>query len=408
MHIGIASPILVEPFKKYLNNVNEENIQLGLGGTSVNHIITGLLDLGHSVSVYTLDFNVKRNNPIFLEGEKLKIFIGQFRRFSNFGKLKSLDFLKFESNQIKNFILIDKPEIVNAHWSYEYAIGAIRAGYPHVITFRDNSKNILKITKDFYRLIRLIMDFWVRKKGECFTVNSPYLRNSIKIKNKTLFLIPNPIAPNFTEGKPKRIENKTIEIYSILNNGNSKIKNPKAGIKAFQILQEYYPEKEFKYHLFGSGLESDSEIHKWSVKNKLDINVSFHGYVEYNKLMSIITIYDIMLHPSLEESFGNTLLEAMLQGIPIVAGTESGAVPWVLNYGENGILVNVLDPHNIFLGLKNIIDNDDLYLNLSKNGIKYVIQKFSYKSIAQQYINLFHKNLDIKNFHSEVKANQNE
>lgn len=402
MHIGIASPILVKPFITHLNNVKDENINLGLGGTAVNHIITGLLNLGHTVSVYTLDFSVKREKPIVLEGEKLKIYIGQFRRFSKFGKLKSLDFLKFESDQIRNFILIDKPEIINAHWSYEYAIGAIRSKYPHVITFRDNSINILKITKDFYRVIRLIMDLWVRKKGRCFTAISPYLQNSVKIKNKNLFIIPNPIAPNIKPGKPRKIENKTIQIFSILNNGNSKIKNPKAGIKAFQILQENYPEKEFKYHLFGSGLESDSEIHKWSVKNNLDINVNFWGYMEYDKLMRKITNYDIMLHPSLEESFGNTLLESMILGIPVVAGYKSGAVPWILNYGKNGILVDVSNPQDIVLGLKKIINDHDLYSKLSEEGIKYIEQNFSCENIAQRYVDLFNKNL--KNINSNIKA----
>ena len=43
----------------------------------------------------------------------------------------------------------------------------------------------------------------------------------------------------------------------------------------------------------------------------------------------------------MEESFGNTLVEAMMLGTPVIGGRDSGAVPWVLDSGRAGELVNV-------------------------------------------------------------------
>lgn len=50
---------------------------------------------------------------------------------------------------------------------------------------------------------------------------------------------------------------------------------------------------------------------------------------------------DIFVAPTLEESFGMTVLESMARGLPIVAGRSSGAVPWLLDFGTAGELVDV-------------------------------------------------------------------
>ncbi|MHB8296901.1 MAG: glycosyltransferase, partial [Acidimicrobiales bacterium] len=45
--------------------------------------------------------------------------------------------------------------------------------------------------------------------------------------------------------------------------------------------------------------------------------------------------------PSLEESFGMTIVEAQLAGIAVIGGLHSGAVPWTLDYNRAGRLVDV-------------------------------------------------------------------
>lgn len=391
MHIGIASPISVTSLSDYLNNVSEEDINLGLGGNAVNNLIIALLNLGHYVSVYTLDWNIDKDKPKILKGDRLTIFIGHFRHFNRFNKLKLIDFMYYESKQIKNFILQDNPDIVNAHWTYEYAVGTILSKYPHLITFRDDSVTILRITKSLYRLVRLIIDHWVRLKGKNFSVNSPYLKNKIYTRKKeiSLEIIPNPTSPytKFAKAKVLDIGNK-IKIVSILN-GWGKIKNPQGALKAFNLLQSWCPGLSFEYHLYGPGYEQNSEGHRWCVNENLNKNVFFHGYCDHTDLMKKLEKFDIMLHPSIEESFGNTLIEAMAKGLPVVAGKSAGAVPWVLNNGNNGVLVDVNIPEQIAKGILQLIKDREYFSVLSKSGIDYVKHYYSPRRIALKYVELY-------------------
>jgi glycosyltransferase involved in cell wall biosynthesis len=382
MKIGIASPINVKSLQDFLDiEADSPYLSLGLGATAVNTIILGLLQQGHRVSVYTLDPKVEE--VLILQGELLTIYIGHYRRGDAFKRASN--FFKPEVAQLKSFILQDKPDIVNAHWSYEFAIAAIQSKIPHLITFRDEAWEILKYHKDIYRLFRFLMDRWVRWNGKNFSANSPYLAEKLK-SLKNLTMIPNPIDDGYIVEQEKILE-KPIKIVSILT-GWIERKNPKNALLAFKKLRETYKE-DIELYMYGQGFGKGKQAETWAIENQCAEGVHFIGTVLHTDLMQQLKSYHILLHPALEESFGNTLLEGMALGLPVVAGKESGAVPWVLNYGKNGVLVDVRRVEDMVRGIQCLIEDENLYQRLSVDGLTYVKANFSSVSIAQKYYQLY-------------------
>jgi glycosyltransferase involved in cell wall biosynthesis len=383
MKIGIAGPISIQSLQAHLSDLTEEHLPLGLGGTAVNNLIHGLLQQGHDVSAYSLDGRIRQ--PLCLQGPHLKVFLGEYR---NPGRRRMLDFFHQEATQIKDFILADQPDIVNAHWTYEYAIGAIRATDRHLLTFRDDAWEILKFQRDPYRLIRYVMDWWVRRKGKHFNVNSPYLQEIVSLPKERLPIVPNPVNEAYIspQGKPYP-QGRAIRIVALINGWIAR-KNPEASVVAFQQLQQQ-ESVALEYHIYGRDCGPEQAGSQWVRSQKLDRNVFFHGVIEHAMLMEVLPAYDILLHPALEESFGNTLIEAMGCGLPIVAGQDAGAVPWVLNGGKNGVLVDVTSPSAMAAGLSKLIHDKGLYEQLSQDGLAWVNQMFSAKNVAQQYVKLY-------------------
>lgn len=98
--------------------------------------------------------------------------------------------------------------------------------------------------------------------------------------------------------------------------------------------------------------------------------------------------FDILLHPSREESFGMTLIEAMAKGLPVVAGKDSGAVLWILYNGINGVLIDVNSPIGIAEGIKSIVEDKIIYKKLSEDGIELIKNKYTEIIVAQHLIEL--------------------
>ena len=70
--------------------------------------------------------------------------------------------------------------------------------------------------------------------------------------------------------------------------------------------------------------------------------ISFLGATAHGAVLDLMCRSDVLLHPAVEESFGVVIAEAMAIGLPVIAGKQSGAVPWVVE--DIGHLVDVSSP----------------------------------------------------------------
>ncbi len=386
MKIAIASWVNVSSLNDYFDHpVPKDLAHLGAPATAVTNIIKGLHELGHEIIVYTLDFRTEKRH--IFKGERITFIVEKERHRARY---KLWDGWKFETDQIAKLTHEFPADIYHAHWSYEYALGLIKAKVPHLITFRDDSWEILKYFKDVYRLGKFNLDRRVRAKGENFSVNSMYLQQQLSGFRKQLPIVPNPVNPHCIQPKARPFpQHKTIKIISILT-GFQKRKNPKKALEAFSHLKKIMVE-DLEFHIYGSGFDQGQAGYEWALAHQLTDKVTFHGYTPYDQLIAELPNYDLLFHPALEESFGNTLLEGMAFGIPVVAGQDAGAVPWVLAHGDAGQLVDVHDAKKMAEGIKSVLMNKEVYERLTHAGLARIHNTFATATIAQKYVDLYDK-----------------
>ena len=121
-------------------------------------------------------------------------------------------------------------------------------------------------------------------------------------------------------------------------------------------------------------------------------NVNFIGHVEHIQLMKIFNKFDILLHTSLEETFGTIYLEAMINGLPIVAGKYSGATKEIIK--NNGILVDVSKKKEIVNALFKYANNSILWKKKRFNAYNYVKKNFNNKDITKKFLKIYKKNMN--------------
>ena len=96
-----------------------------------------------------------------------------------------------------------------------------------------------------------------------------------------------------------------------------------------------------------------------------------------------------------QKYIGNIFLEAMIKGVPIIAGKNSGAVPEIIK--NNGILVDVSNIEKIVYGLNKYTQNPNLWKKMRYKAYRYVKNKYNNKKIEKKYLDLFKKTLNNKN-----------
>ncbi len=90
------------------------------------------------------------------------------------------------------------------------------------------------------------------------------------------------------------------------------------------------------------------------------------------------------------ESFGNTFIESMICGVPVVASNIMPINEIVVN-GETGLLFRGQNVEDAVKQIYNIIDHPEIHQQMSQAAIQKVEEKFAIQVVADQYIDLLQK-----------------
>lgn len=134
-----------------------------------------------------------------------------------------------------------------------------------------------------------------------------------------------------------------IQIVSTISGGI--YKGMETVLKTAEILQRY-GKIDFEWHIAGYDARNKwiGIAEKATKLKSLDYPIVFHGMIDANKLSDLLVDSDIYVHVSHIENSPNSVCEAMILGMPIIASYAGGTVD-MLQHGEEGILYQDGDPY---------------------------------------------------------------
>lgn len=122
---------------------------------------------------------------------------------------------------------------------------------------------------------------------------------------------------------------------------------------------------------------------------KQEDRVTCYGQIGSSDILSLIySASDVFVTPSHQESFGKTIVEAILCGVPVIS-TPTGIAPEIINK-ENGILLPKNTPNEIANAILTVLDTKYDRENI-RNG---AISLFNPALIAKQHVELYYKILN--------------
>jgi glycosyltransferase involved in cell wall biosynthesis len=142
---------------------------------------------------------------------------------------------------------------------------------------------------------------------------------------------------------------------------------------------------DIKFIIIGEG-EERGKLEGLIKKHNLEKTVFLTGTIL--NASKYLKAFDIFVLPSVKEGFPWTVLEAMSAEIPVIV-TKVGAVPDIIENGENGFLLEPRDSQSIADSIEKLLGDENLRKNMAQAGKKTVIDKFSLDKMMSEYIKLF-------------------
>lgn len=387
LKLGIAAPLALAPFAKYLDSRHRDGpIPSGLGGSPIVNLVEAMLRQGRQVVVFTLDRGIERE--VVLEGEQIKFCIGPYRDSG-----RARDLFSAERAYLVRAIERERPDLVHAHWTYEFAMAALDSACPALVTAHDAPFKILRRRPDPYRVLRLCMAWKVVRRARHLTAVSSHVADHFRRYFRyryPIHVVSNAVAAEcFDLGRLRlsRPRSGPFTVAAALT-GWKGLKNGPAALQAFGILRRSLPEARLL--LFGHDYAPGGPADLWAQANSLASNLEFTGEVPNPTLLRrLATEVDVLLHPSLEESFGMAVAESMALGLAVVAGQTSGAVPEMLENGAAGVMVDVKSPRAIADALTRLAADSRTRQEMGRAAFKSACGRFRGEDVLAHYDPLY-------------------
>ncbi len=398
LHIGIAGPIETCDVAQWVSNP-EVLPQAAQSSTLLITLIRELLSRGHRVSAFSLDASLASNmeSTVYASGGRFSIYCAPLRRRSirteQGVRGRILDLYRLERAALVAAMRRAAPDVVHAHWQYEYGWAAIDSGIPHVVTCHDAPWRVLRMMPNAYRFGRLLMARHVLGRARVVTAVSPYLAQAVSgMTTAGIDVVPNATAgaAPLIARQPRQAPPPSSPAHVVMiSSGWGKLKNEVAGLRAMQRMQQFHP--RLQCHLVGPDFGPGHAGARWVAENGQGQSFHLHGRLTGAEVQTLLGRMDLLIHPSLEESFGMTLAEAMSHGVPVVAGARSGGVAWVTGNGAAGRLVDVKSAHQICDASLALLGSPGEYRNCSQSGLVRAREVFSPAAVVDAFEALYRR-----------------
>lgn len=249
---------------------------------------------------------------------------------------------------------------------------------PFVLTLQEGDP-----ISDIMRSVGILRPFFkmLFRRANAVTAISNYLAEfGRKMGAKNTVIIPNGVnVSRFQNTNPATQRNEmTIITTSRLV--------PKNGVGDLIEAMRYLPAR-FNLLIVGSGpLEQHSKLQ--AATYKLNARVRFVGEIPHSELPQYLWKSDIFCRPSLSEGMGNSFIEAMAAGLPVIA-TPVGGISDFLKNKETGLFCKVNDPKSIADTVLLLDDQPALREAIVAGAFRMVREKYDWNIIAAQMRAMF-------------------
>lgn len=331
-------------------------------------------------------YSSKNIDPEFLQKIKWDISSNMLKGYKNkFSKIQ-----KYNINDFRlNFYKIEQ-EFKKENFDYIFILGWNNLHYLRAIYFaiKNNIKIILRVetnlksTKNFFKkyIKSIILKFFFQKISYFLSIGKLnkkfYLYHGVK--NKKIFP-----APYFVDNKFFLFKFNKKKLKKKLHFENKKIilfvgklikrKNP---FEFLELSKLYKKNLDIHFIMIGDGLLKN-KCFDFIKSNNLQ-NVSIIGFVNQKELREYYRISNLMILPSLYETWGLTINEAFASNTPVICTDNCGCSSDLVENGKTGFVYKSGDLDDLYKKTKLIL-NDKKLSSLMTRNIKKKIKNYSLK-----------------------------
>jgi glycosyltransferase involved in cell wall biosynthesis len=206
------------------------------------------------------------------------------------------------------------------------------------------------------------------------------------------------VSPSFTITGEREGGRKTMVLFL------GRI-DPNKGLLDLARAASILKERRWIHYVVAGGVPKGGDRYGRAVRNFLkseSLERCFHFLGYRQDIPEIIASCDILCQPSYSDTFPLVLLEAMASALPVI-GTSVGEVPYIIDEGRTGFVVQPGDYESLADRIKRLDDDPDLRARMGMAGKKRVKEEYEIRIHAGRVAE-FYRNVLVRFSHNLHKT----
>lgn len=286
-------------------------------------------------------------------------------------------------------------DLIHTHHFDEAFIGVVAAqlsGRTRAVVARHYHDEVYLLTKGLKRWAMLRVEAFCYRRATAMTTPSSQIKRLLvdrqKVPAEKISAIPLPF--DFSAARYANCDNQEVrrirtqmglEDYFVI--GNFGRHHPLKGqvylLRAFAVITREFPRARLL--MVGDGPQHEvlrDLVQELGIAPK----VIFTGWRrDAAKLMSVV---DVIAHPSLHESFSQIMVEALVHQRPLIITRVAGPMDYMED-GRTAILLPTGDVHVLSEALRWVIEHPDEARQMGERGRDYVLREFTVEKVIPAY-----------------------
>jgi len=345
------------------------------------------------LNIVTLSYNIPESSSFKINN----ITYHYIKRTISFLK-NQLTGYKKEKKKIEGIINKINPDIIHV-FGTEDVFSFATLGFKHKTII-----HIQGIITIYNKARGLIFD----KKWLCWQLQSRWEKKSI-IGHKNFFVRTEWDSSYIKELNPKanlffcwevlrnefyqKLSLKNEKKYIIYLGGTNKFKGYHYVIKVFKEIHLRYPNINLVIGGFTKISQEKNKLEK-KYSKKMVKKIIFSGFLNPNEIIDYFSQSIALLIFSKMENSPNSVSEAQICGVPVIA-MNVGGISDLIENKKNGFLLKYGDYKSAISIIESLILNDSLYFNISNNSVLDAEKRHNRKNIKNNVINTYKKILKL-------------
>ena len=308
-----------------------------------------------------------------------------------------LSYLTFYANRqrIKKKITNIAPDIIHAQAAGVYAEAAFQTNCPTVVTLHGiRHREVTTFKSAFSRLYRgwsiIRTERFCVKNAQHIIAISPYILEEFgDLISADTYLIENPIADKFFTLKDQSQPGRILFAGVIIPR-----KQVLELLQAMVKVRRSVPTVQLR--LAGDkqnpidGGHYFAELQEFITREQLGENVHFLGSLSEDELLKEYMECSLLVLPSVQETAPMVIMQAMAAGKVVVA-TRVGGIPYLVQDGQNGLLVDSGDVPALAEAIIRLLRNNTLRVTMGRKARKVAEQRFRARVVAERTREVYYR-----------------